>query len=385
MSDFLPFALPDIGEEEIQEVVKCLRSGWVTTGPKTKEFEQKFSQYIGGEPAESISVNSATAGLHLALEAIGLGPGDEVIVPTYTFTATAEVVRYLGAHPVFVDCDPKTLNIDVQQIESKITNKTKAIIPVHFAGLSVEMKPLIAIAKKYGLKIIEDAAHSLPTTYEGRMIGTLDTDFTVYSFYATKTITTGEGGMIITRNPEYAKRCRIMRIHGISRDAFDRYTSKTASWYYEIVAPGFKYNLTDIASAIGIHQLAKADRFQKERQQQAEIYFSSLKDLDLILPDRGPLTDIHAWHLYVLRLGASIKIKRDEVIQKMAEAGVGCSVHFIPLHLQPYWRDTYQLKESDFPNATQAYKNSISLPLYTKMTPEQQQRVIKEFRKILCG
>ena len=254
--EFLPFALPDIDEEEIQEVVDTLRSGWITTGPKTKQFEQDFSSCIGGN-VDAIAVNSATAGLHLTLEAIGINPGDEVITTPYTFTATAEVIRYLGAHPVFVDIDPLSFNIDSKNIEKAVTPKTKAIIPVHFGGLACEMDEIIKIARQYDLKIIEDAAHALPATSNGKKIGGLDTDATIFSFYATKTITTGEGGMIVTKNPAIAERCRVMRLHGISRDVFGRYNSIKPSWQYDVIAPGYKYNLTDIAAAIGIHQLKK--------------------------------------------------------------------------------------------------------------------------------
>lgn len=384
MSEFLPFALPDIGEEEIAEVVTALRSGWVTTGPKTKQFEADFSAYLGGG-LESISVNSATAGLHLALEALGIKEGDEVITTTYTFTATAEVIRYLGAHPVFVDIDPKTFNIDPKNIEAKITNKTKAIIPVHFAGLACEMDEILKIAKKYNLKVVEDAAHSLPTRYNDKLIGTLESDITVFSFYATKTITTGEGGMIVTRNPELAKRCRTMRLHGINRDAFDRYTSTKPSWYYEIVAPGFKYNLTDIASSIGIHQLKKANKFQDVRQKMAMKYIEAFKGLDLIMPPNAKNGDLHAWHLFVMRLGDSVKISRDDFIQKMADLKIGTSVHFIPLHLQPYWKETYNLKTEDFPCAMKNYTRAVSLPLYTKMTDEEVNRVITAVKQIICG
>lgn len=384
MSSFLPFALPDIGEEEISEVVTALRSGWVTTGPKTKQFEADFSAYLGGG-LESISVNSATAGLHLALEACGIKEGDEVITTPYTFTATAEVIRYLGAHPVFVDINPETFNIDVTKIEQKITKKTKAIMPVHFAGLSCDMDELIAIAKKHNLKVIEDAAHSLPTYYRKKLIGTLDTDVTVFSFYATKTITTGEGGMVVTRNPEIAARCKTMRLHGINRDAFDRYTSTKPSWHYEVVAPGFKYNLTDIASSIGIHQLKKANKFQEIRQNMAMKYIEAFKGLPLIMPPSAQPGDLHAWHLFVMRLGDDVKISRDDFIKEMTAQGIGCSVHFIPLHLQPYWKETYKLSPEDFPNALKNFNRAVSLPLYTKMTAEDQDRVIRTVKKVLCG
>lgn len=384
MQNFLPFALPDIGEEEIQAVVEALRSGWVTTGPKTKQFEADFSEFIGGG-VESISVNSATAGLHLALEALGIGPGDEVITTTYTFTASGEVIRYLGADPVFVDINPKTFNIDVSKIEAKITSKTKAIIPVHFAGLACDMDAIIALARKHNLKIVEDAAHALPTLYRGKMIGNLESDITVFSFYATKTITTGEGGMIVTKNADLAKRMKIMRLHGISRDAFDRYTSTKPSWYYEVIAPGFKYNLTDIASSLGIHQLKKAWAFQKKRQEMANFYLKELADLPLEMPPGSEGSeDLHAWHLFVVRLKTD-KISRADFISKMAEKGIGTSVHFIPLHLHPYWRDTYNLKPEDFPQAMANYERAVSLPLYTKMTLEDQKRVVQAVREILCG
>lgn len=383
MNKFLPFALPDIGEDEINEVVDSLKSGWLTTGVKTKQFEQDFAEFINNG-VEAISVNSATAGLHLALEAIGIGEGDEVITTPYTFTSTAEVIRYLGAHPVFVDIDPNTFNMDPSEIEGAITERTKAIIPVHFAGLSCDMEPILAIAKKHNLKVVEDAAHALPTIYNGKLIGTLASDITVFSFYATKTITTGEGGMIVTRNAEYAKRCRTMRLHGISRDVFDRYTSSKPSWHYEIVAPGYKYNLTDIASSMGIHQLKKVWTFQRKRQQMANVYDEAFKDLPMTLPPQARKDNTHAWHLYVLRLDVELKITRDEFIQRMAKKGIGCSVHFIPLHLHPYWRETYQLEENDFPCALRSYQQAISLPLYTKMTEEDQLRVISAVKEVLA-
>lgn len=382
MTRFLPFALPDIGEEEIAEVVHSLRSGWITTGPKTKQFEQDFSGLFDAG-AESIAVNSATAGLHIALEAIGIGSGDEVITTPYTFTATAEVIRYLGAHPVFVDIDPATFNIDVSKIEAAITKKTKAIMPVHFAGLACDMAEILRIARKHDLKVIEDAAHALPTRYQGKLIGDLESDAAVFSFYATKTITTGEGGMVVTRNPDIAARCRMMRLHGISRDAFDRYTSTKPAWHYEVVAPGFKYNMTDLAASMGIHQLKKAWAFQQRRQAMAARYDQALADLPIQLPPHENLGDLHAWHLYVIRLPAGVGIERDRFIEAMSQRGIGCSVHFIPLHLHPYWRDTYALKPEDFPNALQVYQSAVSLPLYTKMSDDDQTRVIAAIREVL--
>lgn len=379
---FLPYALPEIGDDEINEVLDSLRSGWLTTGPKTKRFEEEFSVFVS-EGVEAIAVNSATAGLHLALEAVGIEPGDEVITTPYTFTATAEVVRYLGADPVLVDIDPNTLNIDPSKIEAVLTPKTKAIIPVHFAGLSCDMESILAIARRRSLKVIEDSAHALPTTCRGQLIGSLDSDATVYSFYATKTITTGEGGMIVTRNPEVAKRCRIMRLHGISRDAFDRYTSNKPAWHYEVVAPGCKYNMTDLAASLGIHQLKKAWSFQKKREAMAKRYDEALCDLPVTLPPKAPDGDIHAWHLYVIRLADAAPVSRDRFIELMAEKGIGCSVHFIPLHLHPYWRDRYSLKPEDYPYALHTYERAVSLPLYTKMTDDGQERVILAVRDIL--
>ena len=380
---FLPFALPEIGEEEIRDVVECLRSGWVTTGPKTRQFEQAFAAYLG-DGSEAISVNSATAGLHLALEALGVGPGDEVIVPTLTFTATAEVVRYLGADPVLVDADPVTLNIDVAAIQAAITRRTKVIIPVHYAGLACDMDAILALARSHGLKVVEDAAHAFPACYKGKLIGTMASDATVFSFYANKTMTTGEGGMVVTHDAALANRVKMMRLHGISRDAFDRYVSTTPSWFYEVVAPGFKYNLTDIASALGIQQLRKIDRFLLRRQVLARAYFEGLKGLPLRLPADAGKGSVHAWHLYVVRLTGDAQIGRDELIQQLSDHGIGTSVHFIPLHRHPYWRTTYRLSPEQFPQADAAYQSMLTLPLYTKMTDADQQRVIATLRELLC-
>jgi len=380
---FLPFALPDIGDEEIAEVVDTLKSGWVTTGPKTKRFEEDFTAHLGDAGLQSLAVNSATAGLHLALEALGIGPGDEVITTTHTFTATAEVVRYLGADVKLVDIDPATLCIDIAAVEAAITPKTKAVIPVHYAGLAADMPALLTLAKKHGLRVVEDAAHALPTTCGGRLVGTLDSDITVFSFYANKTITTGEGGMVVTRDAALAKRMKVMRLHGMSRDAFDRFTAKVPSWYYEIVAPGFKYNLTDIASALGIHQLKRADAFQKKRQHLAEMFNEGLSGLPIITPPVACDGDLHAWHLYVIRLADDAGVARDQFIERLFAAGIGCSVHYIPLHLQPYWRDRYALKPEDFPHSQRAYERMLSLPLYTRMSDADVQRVIDAVRAAL--
>jgi dTDP-4-amino-4,6-dideoxygalactose transaminase len=379
---FIPFHVPDIGDDEIAEVVDSLTSGWLTTGPKTRRFESDFASYIGGG-VEALAVNSATSGLHLALEAVGVGPGDEVITSTFTFTATAEVIRYLGAHPVFVDVNEETLNMDPAAIEAAITSRTKAIMPVHFAGLPCDMDAILAIARRHGLRVVEDAAHALPARSAGRLIGSLESDATVFSFYATKTLATGEGGMVVTRDPQVAQRCRIMRLHGIDRDAFDRYTSRNAAWSYSVVAPGFKYNMTDIASSIGIHQLRKIDRFQRRREQLAYRYDESLKHLDVRLPAHPPAGDTHAWHLYAIRLRATAQDSRDDFIKRMAAAGIGTSVHFIPLHVHPYWRDTYRLSPDHFPVATRAFHRVVSLPLYSRMSDLDQDRVISAILDIL--
>jgi dTDP-4-amino-4,6-dideoxygalactose transaminase len=382
---FLPFALPDIGDEEIAEVVDTLKSGWVTTGPKAARFEADFRAFLGDESLHAIAVNSATAGLHLALEGLGIGPGDEVITTTYTFTATAEVVRYLGADVRLVDINPATLNSDPTAIEAAITPRTKAILPVHYGGLAADMPAILDIAKRHGLKVVEDAAHALPTTCGGQLVGTLGSDATVFSFYANKTITTGEGGMLVTRDAALAKRARVMRLHGMNRDAFDRYTAKVPSWYYEVVAPGFKYNLTDIAAALGLQQLKKAQLFQRVRQRIAARYDAAFAGLPLLLPPQPRPGDQHAWHLYALRLADGLPLARDRFIEMLFDAGIGCSVHYIPLHLHPYWRERYALRPEMFTQAHKAYERTLSLPLYTRMTDSDTDRVIAAVKGALAG
>ena len=379
---FLPFARPDITEAEIDAVARAMRSGWVTTGPETKAFEQEFAAYLGGG-VHAIAVNSATAGLHLALEAIGIGPGDEVIAPTLTFTATVEVARYLGADAVLVDSDPVTLNIDPAKIEAAITPRTKAILPVHYGGLACDMAAIFAIAKRNGLQVIEDAAHALPTTTNGALVGQLESAAAVFSFYANKTMTTGEGGMVVARDEALAARMKVMRLHGISRDAFDRFSSTTPAWYYEIVAPGFKYNMTDVAAAMGRVQLARLPGFVQRRQQLAARYLAELQNLPLILPADAPAGDAHAWHLFVLRLRDDATVSRDEVIQALSDAGIGTSVHYVPLHRQPYWRDRYGLTPEQFPVAECAYQRMFSIPLFTAMTGDEQGRVIAALRAVV--
>jgi dTDP-4-amino-4,6-dideoxygalactose transaminase len=385
---FLPFALPELGQEEIDEVVDTMKSGWLTTGPKTARFEKEFAEYTGARFA--LAVNSGTGGLHLALEAIGVGPGDLVITTPYTFTASAEVVRYLGADPVFVDINPRTFNLDSEKLETLLSSKggrdlsaVKAIIPVHFGGLACAMEPILQLARQYGLKVIEDAAHALPCRSNGQMIGTVG-DATVFSFYATKPLATGEGGMITTQSEKLANRIKVMRLHGINQDVWERYTSTKPKWYYEVVAPGFKYNMTDIMASIGIHQLRKVDRFQQRRDWIAQQYTQAFSDLPIRTPKVAGPQDKHAWHLYVIQLELEeLRITRDEFIEKMAQNGIGTSVHFIPLHIQPYWRDRYGFKPEDYPVALDCYQRAVSLPIYSKMTDNDVDRVIGAVREIL--
>jgi len=380
---FLPFALPEIGEEEIAEVVDTLRSGWITTGPRARRFEQDFAAFLGDGSLQAVAVNSATAGLHLALEALGIGPGDEVITTTHTFTATAEVVRYLGADVRLVDIDPATLNIDPAAVEAAVGPRTKAIVPVHYGGLAAEMDGLLAIAARHGLKVVEDAAHALPSTHRGRLVGTLASDATVFSFYANKTITTGEGGMLVTRDAALAQRARVMRLHGMNRDAFDRFTAKVPSWYYEVVAPGFKYNLTDIAAAIGIHQLRRAPAFAQRRSAIAARYHESFASLPVVRAPLPPEGERHAWHLYPLRLDDDAAVSRDAFVDALFAQGIGCSVHYIPLHLHPYWRDRYALTAAQFPHSQQAYERLVSLPIYTRMSDADLERVVAAVQRAL--
>jgi len=381
--DFLPFALPDLGHEEAAAVLECLQSGWLTSGPVSRQFEQEFAAYLGGE-VHAIAVNSATAGLHLALEALGIGPGDEVIVPTMTFTATAEVVRYLGADAVIVDVDPHTLCLQPEAIAAAITPNTRAVIPVHYGGLACDIDAIVALAHRHGVRVIEDAAHAFPTTLRGRLVGTLDSDATVFSFYANKTMTTGEGGMVVCRDADIARRVRVMRLHGISEDAFDRFTSRRPAWFYQVISPGFKYNLTDIAAAIGRAQLRKIDGFLARRQQMARRYTECLADLPLTLPPDAPAGSQHAWHLYPVRLTANAPLARDLLIEQLSEHGIGTSVHYIPLHRQPYWRDRYGLRPEQFPHAEASYHAQLTLPLYTAMADAGQARVIATLTELLC-
>ena len=379
---FLPFALPHITQAEINEVVDTLRSGWLTTGPKTKRFEREFVARVGAPYA--LAVNSATAAMHLALDAIGLQPGDEVIVPVYTFTATAEVAVYFRARPVFVDVDPVTCNLDPAQLEKHITPKTRAIMVVHIAGLPAELDAIHAIAKVHNLPVIEDAAHAFPAKYRGRMIGTIS-DLTAFSFYATKTLSTGEGGMLTTANPQYAERVAMMALHGISRDAWKRYSAE-GSWYYEVLQAGYKYNMTDIAAALGLHQLARSKWLWERRRAIAQRYTEAFSEWPEIEPPPNPAHVEHAWHLYLLRLRTErLAITRDAFIQSLTQANIGTSVHFIPLHLHPFYRNMYQLAADDFPAALDAYQRVISLPIYPGMTDGDVEDVIAAVEQIIAA
>ncbi len=407
----LPFALPDVDQDELNEIKEALDSGWITTGPKTRRFEQEFAHFVGAKYA--VAVNSCTAALHLALHATGLQTGDFVLTTPYTFAATAEVIRHLNGIPVFVDVDPETLNMDPHalaqtiddlasclafggkpktaavgrviekgmstgQRESLATNKDKgrpiarAVIPVHLAGQPCQMDAINTVAADYRLAVIEDAAHALPAAYKSQKIGGPGRggkrQAVCFSFYATKTLTTGEGGMLTTDHPEWAESFRMMSLHGISQDAWKRYSCE-GDWYYEIIAPGYKYNMSDIAAAMGLAQLKKADRMWKRREEIAQRYHEAFAHHPALqLPTVRPNVQ-HAWHLYMLRLNLEhLSIDRAQFISALRKRNIGVSVHFIPLHVQPYDRDTYGYRPEDFPVAYREYQREISLPIYSKMS-----------------
>jgi len=371
---FIPFHKPYITEEEIENVIDSLKNGWLTMGKKTIEFEERFKSYIGSQHA--VAVNSCTAALHLALRVIGIKEGDEIIVPTTTFVATAEVVNYFNAKPVLVDVERDTHLIDVEKIEEKITKRTKAIIPVHFSGQPADMDPIMELAKKYNLFVVEDAAHSLPAWYKGRKIGTIG-DITAFSFYATKTITTGEGGMATTDNPEWAERMRILRLHGISKDAWKRYT-KEGSWEYDVLENGYKYNTTDINAALGLAQLKKADWLWKRRKHIAERYNEAFKDYEELILYRVKEDRISSWHLYPLKLNLkALKIDRNRFIEELKKRGIGTSVHFIPLYRFTYYKERLGYTPKEFPNSEWVFERVLSLPIYPGMTEEEIDYVIE--------
>jgi len=377
--EFLPFAAPLLGDEEIQEVVHCLRSGWLTTGHKVKQFEREFGEFIGAKHA--LAVNSCTAALHLALEAVGVGPGDEVITTPMTFTATAAVIEHLGARPVFADVTANTLNIDPAEIQRRLSPRTNAILPVHFAGQACDMDAIGALARAHGLPVVEDAAHAIPTRYKGRLVGTLS-DVTCFSFYATKNLTTGEGGMVVTGRDDLAERMKLMHLHGMSKDAWKRYT-QNGSWSYEILAPGFKYNLTDIAAAIGVHQLRKCEAFHRRRRAIADQYDAAFAGLPGVSVPRVDDRDGHGWHLYVIQVDPErLTIDRDAFIERLIARNIGVSVHFIPLHVHPYYRDRYAFRPDDYPAAFAAYERILSLPIYAKMSDDDVRHVVDAVRSI---
>jgi perosamine synthetase len=368
----IPFHRAALGEEEVKAVGEVIRSGWLTMGAKTLEFERQFASYVGAKHA--IAVSSCTAGLHLCLDAIGITAGDEVLVPTTTFTATAEVVAYFGATPVLVDIDAETMNVDVTDAESKITARTRAIIPVHFAGQPCDLDEIQALADKHELHVIEDAAHALPAEYRHKRIGNIS-EMTVFSFYATKTLCTGEGGMVTTDNEECARRIQMMRLHGISRDAWKRYTAE-GSWFYEVVEAGYKYNFTDLQAALGLTQLAKCNALHELRRKISERYTEAFEPHPSLQVPEVFADRTTAWHLYVLRLNLErLHIERDAFIRKLGEAGVSVSVHFIPLHLHPYYQRTYGYHRGDLPVAEREYYRSISLPIYPTMTGQEIEHV----------
>lgn len=370
---FLPYCLPEIGSEEIDEVVDSLRSGWVTTGPKVKRFEDRFAEYCGVPHA--IAVNSCTAALHIALTAMGVGPGDEVIVPTLTFCSTSNVVAHLGARPVLVDVDAH-YQISVGAMERAITPRTKVVMPVHFAGQAADLDEIGALAEAHGIAILEDAAHASGSEYKGRKIGAHG-NTVAFSFYATKNMTTGEGGMITTHDPEMAARMRRLTLHGMSRDAWKRYT-QAGSWYYEILEPGYKDNMTDLAAAIGLHQLRKLDGFTARRQSLAKRYDSAFGSLGCFRIMKARANRNHVYHLYTLEIiPGSLALNRDEFIDRLKELNIGTSVHFIPVHRHPYYRDTYGYQPDQFPMAERIYTNILSLPLYPKMSDSDADEVIE--------
>lgn len=378
----IPFHVPSIGDEEIAAVEKVLRSGWLTTGPVAFEFEKEFSRYIGCKHA--LAVNSGTSALQLALDAVGLKNNDEVLVPTYTFTATAEVVTYFGAKPVLCDSLPGGFNIDPGDAERRITSRTRAIIPVHIGGEPCDMDAIRSLAVRHNLHVIEDAAHALPASFRGQRVGTIS-EFTAFSFYATKTITTGEGGMLTTNNDAYAKRAALMRLHGIGNDdAWKRY-SRAGSWEYRVVEAGYKFNLPDILAAVGLAQLRKCDTFAQRRRSIAELYRSKLAEVEeLELPPCGAPNSEHAWHLFIVRTKPDLlEINRDQFIEQLNKAGIGTSVHFIPLHRHPYYQRNYGADPNDFPNADNAYLRSISLPIFPGLSEDQAGVVVEAVTQVL--
>ena len=374
-TDFVPFALPSLGREEENAVLEVLHSGWLTTGKVAHAFEREFADFLG--VSHALAVNSATSGLHLALEALGVGPGCIVVTSPYTFTSTAAVARHLGAEVRFCDVSREDYNIDPEALETILSKEPgiRAVIPVHVGGYPCRMEAILKVARSHGCAVVEDAAHAFPLRTDEGMAGSLG-DIGVFSFYATKTITTGEGGMIVTADDGLARRMSLMRLHGFDREVWDRYTSREASWSYGISEAGYKYNLPDLLAAIGREQLKKADRFLEERRTIADRYLSAFAaEPAFELP---PLHRSHTWHLFSLRLRrGTLSIDRDAFIEHLAGRGIGCSVHFIPLHLMKYWSERYALRPEDFPEALDKYRRTISLPIWQGMSAGQVDRVIE--------
>lgn len=377
---FCHFHRPWLGAEEEREVLDTLRSGWLTTGPKTREFERRFAEYIGCKHA--IGLNSCTAGLHLSLVALGIGSGDEVITTPITFAATANVIVLQGATPVFVDVDPETLNIDANQIESHISDKTKVILPVHLFGHPCEMEAIVRIARRHNLAVVEDAAHAIETQYHGEKVGNIG-DLASFSFYATKNITTGEGGMLTTNRDDLAEKIRVLSLHGISADAWHRH-GEGEYLHWDVIYPGYKYNMFDIQAALGIHQLKKIETFWQRRKRCVEIYNEAFKKVPEIqlLSEKENIK--HAHHLYAILLKTEhLTAGRDVVLQALSDAGIGVGVHFRALHLMSFYRQAFGFKRGDFPNAEYASDRLISLPLYPKMREGDVRRVIAALKEIL--
>ncbi len=377
---FIVFGSPRIEKEEINEVIDSIKTGWLSAGPKVVRFEEDFKRYM--ESPYAVAVNSCTAGLFLSLVAAGIGQGDEVITTPFTFAATANVIIHRGAKPVFVDVDPQTMNIDVNQIESKITKRTRAIIPVHFAGRPCEMKAINSIAKKRKLLVLQDAAHALETLYQGRKIGDFG-DLTAFSFYATKNLTTGEGGMVTTKNRKWAEAIQVLASQGMTRGAWRRYSDKGFK-QYRIILPGFKFNMMDMQAAFGIHQLAKIEKFLKVRDKMWNAYDKALKDLPLQVPAPVEPGSRHARHLYTILLDLdALKINRDQFQHELFKMGIGTGVHFISLHLHPYYRKAYGFKSNDFPVSAYLSERTLSLPMSAKLTLAEVRTITDAVKKIV--
>lgn len=376
----LPFAQPSIGEDEISAVVEVLRSGWLTTGPNTIEFESQFKSYVGARHA--VAVNSCTGALHISLAALDIGPGDEVITTPFTFASTGNAILYQGSRPVLVDIESDTFNISPEQIESAVTERTKAIIPVHYAGHPCNMDAIMEIAARYNLHVVEDAAHAIGAEYGGHKVGSLN-DISCFSFYAIKNMTTGEGGMVTFQDDAIANRLQRLRLHGISRDAWKRY-QVTGSWYYEIEELGFKYNMTDLQAAMGLVQLRKLDNFINKRQEQARYLCSRLEKLPQIRLPRERAGIRHAWHLFPILLDLkALRVDRSHFMEAMSAERIGTSVHFIPLHMHPLFQQRFGYKPGDFPVADSVYESIVSLPLYPKLTQEDLDDVAEAVTKVV--